>query len=491
MVSLDPKMDKLLRNQLREIGADYATFSKEVKSKLSTVFEKYADASGRINYTDLSKYGRLDKLKQEIKEVVSHHQTRIDNKIRATTTELYKQSYQDEVIKLKTILPDVKLGTVPSVGFTKKAVQNDLSGMVLNERLRAHRAEIVRQINSTLTQGIHRGDTYNKMAKSISEVLEGDFVKSSRIVRTEGHRVYEQARYDTAVKAVEKTTHKMMKRWVSSRDERVRASHQYMDGKEVPIDEDFVNPKTGGRGPHPGAMGTPEDDINCRCTIVTFAVPEKKASVEVEPLKQFESKQAAREYSLPSGREQFQRYEDRHLVFEDLGEDFLDEKGYEAFEYYKGEGYTDINEHLRGINVLTGEAKAEVESKIFAMDRFFDSRAITAPKEGLKVWRGIDDEQAKRLLTGKLYTDPGFMSTTTNPEVANFFPEEGRGEICNLIRLHLPFGEPIMPFSAENEILLGRGKQLRPVAVETIPKGGARNMGIAREVRIIHCLLVK
>jgi hypothetical protein len=30
----------------------------------------------------------------------------------------------------------------------------------------------------------------------------------------------------------------------------------------------FRNARTGGVGPHPGALGAAEDDINCRCVMV-------------------------------------------------------------------------------------------------------------------------------------------------------------------------------------------------------------------------------
>ena len=65
----------------------------------------------------------------------------------------------------------------------------------------------------------------------------------------------------------------LRKWWKDSDDERVRSGHRHMGrkyGKEnaIPYDEDFVNDLTGGVGPHPGALGTAEDDINCRCIMV-------------------------------------------------------------------------------------------------------------------------------------------------------------------------------------------------------------------------------
>jgi hypothetical protein len=65
----------------------------------------------------------------------------------------------------------------------------------------------------------------------------------------------------------------LLKWWKDSDDERVRSGHRHMGWKyskenAIPYDEDFVNDLTGGVGPHPGALGTAEDDINCRCIMV-------------------------------------------------------------------------------------------------------------------------------------------------------------------------------------------------------------------------------
>ena len=122
MAALDPKMDVFLRRQLRGIGSEYASLSKEVKSSLSTIFEKYADAEGGVNYADLSKYGRLDKFRDEIKSTVSQYQTRVDNKIRGSVKDMYTKSYQGQMLGIKTVLPDVKLGTIPPIDFPIAAV---------------------------------------------------------------------------------------------------------------------------------------------------------------------------------------------------------------------------------------------------------------------------------------------------------------------------------------------------------------------------------
>lgn len=496
MAALDPKMDVFLRRQLRGIGSEYASLSKEVKSSLSTIFEKYADAEGRVNYADLSKYGRLDKFRDEIKSTVSQYQTRVDNKIRGSVKDMYTKSYQDQMLGIKTVLPDVKLGTIPPIDFPIAAVQNDMSGMVLNDRLREHRADIIRRINADLTQGIHRGDTYGTMAKSVSEVLEKDFVKASRIVRTEGHRVYEQARHDASIRVSEKTGHTIMKRWVSSRDERVRDTHAAMDGQEVPVDEDFVNPQTGGRGPHPGALGTAEDDINCRCTMVTYVVAsdvdlaeEDTGTGTVNNVPNYNTEEPPAAWN-PQELVATHKAQYGDVTFDSLAKKgSLDKNTANAFRYYKRHGYTDINGALRGKSPASKSTSARIET----MDKWFSQKAVTVRPEGEHVWRGVSPRVADELVAVGRVQDPGFSSTSYQPHAASGFarkrdtPSDG---ILNLMRVHVPGGEPIMTWENEAEILLGRGKTFELLAIENIPPGQARSMGLfGNGVRVLHCIL--
>jgi len=286
-------INHLIRKHLREAGGNYSQLSREIKLYLAKVFEDYAEPDGTLSYTKLAKYKRLDHLKDEIDTYISKRKTLIDNTTRRCMGEIYKNTFKEEIHGVKAVLDRIPgYREVPPIKFPKEAIQSDLSGLTLNERLRAHRGDIIRRINTELTQGIHRGDPYSTMARNISDVIEGDFVKATRIMRTEGHRVTEAARYDVLEKVHKDTPYKMMKKWVSSRDERVRgypggkypnaiARHDLMDKQTVPIDEDFYNEKTGGKGPYPGALGVAEDDINCRCTVVYTTVIEDKEEVVV------------------------------------------------------------------------------------------------------------------------------------------------------------------------------------------------------------------
>ena len=83
-----------------------------------------------------------------------------------------------------------------------------------------------------------------------------------RIAETETHRDANTAALDTAKYAGAKS-----KTWVTMADERVRDSHQYLEGMTVGIDEDFYT-YDGDHAPAPGLFELPENSINCRCELI-------------------------------------------------------------------------------------------------------------------------------------------------------------------------------------------------------------------------------
>nr|WP_285839870.1 phage minor head protein [Alkalihalophilus marmarensis] len=119
-----------------------------------------------------------------------------------------------------------------------------------------------------ITKGLHEGKTYKQMTDAIKNSLEGDVVKAKRIVRTESHRIREEAGYESARNAHARGV-KMVKVWNTVADERVRSSHDSLNGTKVDVDEDFEI--DGFTAKAPGQFNEPSMDINCRC-FTTFEV---------------------------------------------------------------------------------------------------------------------------------------------------------------------------------------------------------------------------
>jgi uncharacterized protein with gpF-like domain len=244
---------------------------REIRRVLQKTYDRYSLADGTLTYSQMVRYGRIDKLNAEIDTIINAHATGVASEIRGglrkTVVTSFDQSHQAiEKVAGRTIRGVLKPETVTEI------LQNPISGLKLNERLAVRRYETITIIRQEMTRGLVRGDRYRDIAGRLQTALEIDAGKANRIVRTEGHRCMEAGK-KASLDAAAKGGVSLLKWWKDSDDERVRSGHRHMGRKyskenAIPYDEDFVNDLTGGVGPHPGALGTAEDDINCRCVMV-------------------------------------------------------------------------------------------------------------------------------------------------------------------------------------------------------------------------------
>lgn len=86
----------------------------------------------------------------------------------------------------------------------------------------------------------------------------GDVPSIIRVVETDGHRIYESgAKVGAEGIAYTKTWHTMD-------DERVRDTHDFLEGMTVNVDEKFFT-YDGDSAMFPGDFNDPANNINCRC----------------------------------------------------------------------------------------------------------------------------------------------------------------------------------------------------------------------------------
>ena len=115
-------------------------------------------------------------------------------------------------------------------------------------------------IRKALAEGFAEGETITQLAKRIEEYFEGNAQARARMTaRTEtiaANNAGAQDRY--AKEGIEE------KEWLSAPD--ARPSHLEANGQIVGINENFRVGDGSGQGP--GQIGLPEEDCNCRCTIL-------------------------------------------------------------------------------------------------------------------------------------------------------------------------------------------------------------------------------
>jgi len=132
--------------------------------------------------------------------------------------------------------------------------------------------DAVKKINAELTLGILGQKPMYEVMQAIGRNLDDKGVyksiasRAETITRTEMARVNSTAREARNQATAKAAGGKWMKKWISSGKAHPRPRHAALDGKTVPVDEDF----TGGI-PYPHAPGLPaKETVNCGCTHVLW-----------------------------------------------------------------------------------------------------------------------------------------------------------------------------------------------------------------------------
>lgn len=264
-----------------EIRKTYQALLQDLRHYLSDEYTRYAE-DDQLTYEILQRHGAYARFLEEMEQKINDISPEIRRSIRSTVEQTYEYTYNGMVESVKKVVmnPAIAAGLkacTPDV--IRRAVENPVSKLTLNDRLEKHRKEIVYDIKQNITVGLMNGDRYTTMANRIKQSVDGDYKKAIRIARTETHRVREAGNHDAAVSAngalKDSTTGlQMVKTWRTMKDERVRPAkakgrnrqynHRKMDGVTVPVDEEFVFP-SGAKTKAPGQSGVAGEDINCRC----------------------------------------------------------------------------------------------------------------------------------------------------------------------------------------------------------------------------------
>lgn len=261
-LKLQEQLDKTIAQKEKGIITDYKAALDELRNMMATTYAKY-EVAGVLLFSEMAKYNRAAKLDKEIQGILKELGKKNAKSTRDVMKLVYTESF-DRTKNLVEIATDKRIPGIIKKEVLQQAIENPVKGLRLSRTLEKNRVNIIYTIQQTVEQGLKNGETYGQMAGRLKEGLENDVPKALRVVRTETHRVMEQAKLDSLSNA-QAAGLDIVKVWVSSRDERVRSSHTSMDGITVDYDKDFENPLTGGKGPAPGMMGVAADDINCRC----------------------------------------------------------------------------------------------------------------------------------------------------------------------------------------------------------------------------------
>ena len=133
----------------------------------------------------------------------------------------------------------------------------DDADVMLGTNLAADDKKMAQTINRKIA-----GKTYiERISEYVDENGVADVGRIMRVADAEMTRDYNQAIMDTAKAS---GVSGVMKRWNTMRDNRVRETHDALEGVEVELDEAFFT-FDGDSAMAPGGFETPENNVGCRC----------------------------------------------------------------------------------------------------------------------------------------------------------------------------------------------------------------------------------
>lgn len=266
--NFDSLSDDLTDAVERELIKSYSLALKEIRGYMAEIYAKYGTADV-LTYTEMQKYNRMKTLEEELKKRLMALTGKNAKTLEQALINIYELAYYGTGFSLETEAI-LNIGYLPiSQDAVISSIQNPIFGLTLNERLEKHRIDLIYSIKQELTQGLIMGESYQKMAKRLQELFEGDAAKAIRVARTESHRVKNMGRFDSMQLAQAKGIN-LKKKWVSTLDRKTRRQHQQLDGKTVGLEEPFKN--NGASAMYPGSFtgrNSAGQNINCRCTYIS------------------------------------------------------------------------------------------------------------------------------------------------------------------------------------------------------------------------------
>lgn len=97
-------------------------------------------------------------------------------------------------------------------------------------------------------------------------VREDDEGRLGALAESEAHRVCETASWRGAGRASQEYGIEVGKRWDTMLDDRVRDTHEYLEGRIVPLNEEFYT-YDGDHAQYPGGFQNVSENVNCRCHV--------------------------------------------------------------------------------------------------------------------------------------------------------------------------------------------------------------------------------
>ena len=120
-------------------------------------------------------------------------------------------------------------------------------------------------VSKSIQNGLIEGKSVEEIASNINQIAAFGIGRSMLIARTESTKAVNRASV-AAYQQAQSEGLNIKKEWLTSADGNARETHVLLDGVQVGVNEVFETEN--GTASAPADFGVPEEDCNCRCTVI-------------------------------------------------------------------------------------------------------------------------------------------------------------------------------------------------------------------------------
>ena len=246
---------------------------KQYKEALDGINDNIAALKARTDTENLQSIVYQVQYQEALKTQISGILDDLESKQFTTVSEYLTECYENGFLGAMYDIHDQGIPIIFPID--QKQVVNALTvdsklSKPLYTKLGESTTKLKHNLQRNLSRGIAQGESYYQIAQSMTKEMVGDYSRfrggafyiAERIVRTEGHRITNQAKLDSMQKAIDAGAD-VVKQWDATLDRRTRPEHAKADGQIREMDEDFE--VWGEKLPAPGVGGSARNVINCRC----------------------------------------------------------------------------------------------------------------------------------------------------------------------------------------------------------------------------------
>lgn len=267
---MNKREKEVLQSQIDTEKAVLKDIEKQYKQALQDIDDKIAQLMGR-NDADLQNVIYQTQYQKQLRTQVQSILEQLQANEFETVSEFLASCYTEGFVGtmysmhgqgVPLIIPIDQKAVVKAVTLDSKLKED------LYTSLGVDITKLKKTVSGEITRGIAAGQTYQQIARSISNQTKAPLNRVTNIVQTESHRIRQAASYDAANEAKSKGAD-VVKQWDSTLDGDTRPTHRKLDGQIRELDEPFE--MDGKNAMYPGDFGDPAEDCRCRCVMLQRA----------------------------------------------------------------------------------------------------------------------------------------------------------------------------------------------------------------------------